>query len=348
MSAMRIVRSRIPTHSGMPAVGSSSAQQAHGGARLPPIGELVSVPEFEALAQAVLPAAAFAKLTGGDRAPFDRMTFRQKLMVDATQLDLSTELLGQPMFAPIVIGPVAAQDQFHPQGELETARGAAAARTTMVVSSRSSYPVRAVAAETDQPLWFQVYADDGPAARSAIREAVDAGMQAVCVTAGGPASAGVRAFEPAPVNWDAIMRIAEGAGVPVIVKGVMTAEDAESAYRHGVQGIVVSDHGAATAGRVAGTPVALLPDIADAAAGRLAVLVDGGFRRGTDILKALALGADAVMLARPIMWGLAPYGAAGVEAVLYLLRNQLARSMAASGRPAIARIDRTLVKIHSR
>ena len=345
---MRTVRPRIPTLFGLPAGGSGFAQQARSGAPLPPIGELVSVPEFEALAQAVLPAAAFAKLAGGNRAPFDRMTFRQKLMVNATQLDLSTELLGRPMFAPLVIGPVAAQGEFHPRGELETARGAAAARTTMVVSSRSSHPLRAVAAETDQPLWFQVYSDDGPAARSAIRKAVDAGVQAVCVTAGGPANAGMPAFEPAPVNWDAVMRIAEGAGVPVLVKGVMTPEDAAAAYRYGVQGIVASDHGSAPAGRVAGTPVALLPDIADAAGGRLAVLVDGGFRRGTDILKALALGADAVLLARPIMWGLAAYGAAGVEAVLFLLRNQLARSMAASGRPAIALIDRTLVKIHSR
>ena len=345
---MRTTRRRLPSLFGFRAGRSGLAQQARNGAPLPPSGELINVQEFEAAAQTALPAAAFAKLAGGNRAPFDRMTFRQKLMVDATQLDLSTELLGQRLFAPTVIGPVAAQDEFHPLGELETARGAAAAGTTMVISSRSSRPVGAIAAETDAALWFQVYSDDGPAARSAIRTAVDAGVRAVCITAGDPAAPGTRAFAPAPVDWDAVMRIAEGAGVPVLVKGVMTAEDADRANRYGVQGIVVSDHGASPAGRAAGAPITVFPDIADAAGGRLAILVDGGFRRGTDVLKALALGADAVLLARPIMWGLAAYGAAGVEAVLYLLHNELARSMVAAGRPAISLIDRALVKIHAR
>ena len=345
---MPFAPSQSPSPDGSRAGAAGFTQRARSGAPLPPSGELVNAQEFEALAQAVLPAAAYAKLAGGNRAPFERMTFRQKLMVNAEQLDLSTELFGQRLFAPIVVGPVAAQGEFHPQGELETARGAAAARAAMVVSSRSSQPVGAIAAETDQPLWFQVYSDDGPAARSAIREAVDSGVKAVCVTAGGPATPGTRGFAPAPVNWDAVMRIADRAGAPIVVKGVMTPEDTDRANHYGVQGIVVSDHGAAPSGRVAGAPVTLLPDIAGAAGGGLAVLVDGGFRRGTDVLKALALGAHAVLVARPIMWGLAAYGSAGVEAVLYLLQNELARSMAASGRPAIDLIDRALVKVHSR
>ena len=318
------------------------------GARLPPIGELINVSEFEAIAEAVLPAAVYARLAGGNRAPFERMTFRQKLMVDATGLDLSTELFGQPLFAPTIIGPVAAQDAYHPRGELETARGAAAASTTMVVSSRSSESVEAIAAETGAALWFQVYSGEGPAARSAIHRAVSAGVKAVCITVNDPAASGRPAFGPPRVDWDAVMRIADGAGVPVVVKGVMTPDDAERANRSGVQGIVVSDHGAGAPGGVAGTPIDVLPEVAAAAGDRLAVLVDGGFRRGTDILKALALGARAVLLARPIMWGLAAYGAAGVEAVLFLLHNELARSMAAAGRPAVALIDRALVKIHTR
>ena len=316
--------------------------------RLPPSGELINVSEFEAAAKAVLPAAVHARLAGGNRAPFERMTFRQKLMVDGTGIDLSTALFGQSLFAPTIIGPVGSQDAYHPQGELETARGAAAASTTMVVSSRSTHGVEAIAAETDAGLWFQVYSDEGPAARSAIRRAVGAGVKAVCITVNDPQAAGRPGFGPPRVDWDAVGRIADGAGVPVIVKGVLTPEDAERAGRHGVQGIVVSDHGAGGPGRVAGTPMDVLPEIAAAAGDRLAVLVDGGFRRGTDILKALALGARAVLLARPIMWGLAAYGAAGVEAVLFLLHNELARSMVAAGRPAVALIDRELVRLDSR
>ena len=305
---MPFARSQSPSPDGSRAGAAGFTQRVRSGAPLPPSGELVSAQEFEALAQAVLPAAEYAKLAGGNRAPFERMTFRQKLMVNAEQLDLSTELFGQRLFAPIVVGPVAAQGEFHPQGELETARGAAAARAAMVVSSRSSQPVGAIAAETDQPLWLQVYSDDGPAARSVIREAVDSGVKAVCVTAGGPATPGTRGFAPAPVNWNAVMRIAERAGASLT----------------------------------------LLPDIAGAAGATLAVLVDGGFRRGTDVLKALALGAHAGLVARSIMWGLAAYGSAGVEAVLHLLQNELARSMAMAGRPAIGLIDRALVKVHSR
>ena len=318
------------------------------GPRLPPSGELINVAEFEAAARTVLPAGVHSRLAGGNRAPFERMTFRQKLMVDATGLDLSTELFGQRMFAPTVIGPVAAQNDFHPEGELETARGAAAASTTMVVSSRSSRGIDVIAAETDAALWFQVYLADGPPARSAIRRAVDAGVKAVCITVNDPLAPAGAAFGPDHVDWEAVSRIADGAGVPVIVKGIMTAEDAAVAASRGMQGLVVSDHGRGAAGRVSGTPIDRLPDIAAAAGDRLAVLIDGGFRRGTDILKALALGARAVLLARPIMWGLAAYGAAGVEAVLFLLHNELARSMAAAGRPAIPLIDRALVKIHTR
>ncbi|MCE2542251.1 MAG: alpha-hydroxy-acid oxidizing protein [Acidobacteria bacterium] len=321
---------------------------SQGGPPLPPSGELINVPEFEAAARAVLPTGVFATLAGGNRAPFERMTFRQKLMVDGTGIDLSTELFGERMFAPTIIGPVSAQNAYHAQGELETARGAAAAKTIMVVSSRSSRSVEAIAAETDAALWFQVYSDEGLAARSAIHRAVGAGVKAVCITVNDPSASDRRAFGPPRVDWDAVNRIADGAGVPVIVKGVLAPEDAERATRHGMQGIVVSDHGAGAPGRVAGAPIDVLPDIAAAAGDRLAVLIDGGFRRGTDILKALALGARAVLLARPIMWGLAAYGAAGVAAVLFLLHNELARSMVAAGRPAVALIDRALVRIHTR
>lgn len=316
---------------------SFTAQSGGAARRLPPSGELVNVPEFEAVAEQAASPAAFRKIAGGDRSAFDRMTFRQRLMVDASQLDLTTELLGSSMFAPMLIGPVSGQRDYHPDGELETVRGAAGAKAVMVVSSESSVGVAAIAREARVPLWFQTYADGQQAQ---VTEALEAGVTALCITVRRPSRA------TAPIDWPAVDRLGRGVGVPVIVKGIMTTDDARAAIDHGAAGIVVSNHGADTLGGRP-SPIDVLPTIADAT-GDLPLLIDGSFRRGTDILKALALGARAVLLARPVMWGLAAYGAAGVQAVFELLQNELARSMAASGRPTIEMIDRALVKIHTR
>ena len=306
------------------------------GTSIPPSGELINVPEFEAVAQMVLSPSVYATIAGGDRASFDRMTFRQRLMVKATDLDLSTELFGTRMFAPILVGPVSGQREFHQNGEVETARGAAAANATMVVSSRSSVQIGEIARQATAPLWFQVYSDDGEQAREAIRPALDAGVAALCITVG------------SPIDWPMVDRLRRGVDVPVLVKGVMSPDEARGAVDHGIQGIVVSNHGAARgSGVFSPMPIDMLTEISEVTGG-LPLLIDGSFRRGTDILKALALGAHAVLLARPAMWGLAAYGAAGVQAVLELLYNELARSMAASGRPTIPMIDRPLVKIHTR
>ena len=126
-----------------------------------PVEELVNVLEFEIEAARVLPPAVLAAIRGSDRRAFERMTFRQRLMVYAMDLDLTTELLGDSMFAPILVGPVAGQQEFHPEGELDTVRGAAVANTTTVISSRSSYPIAQIAAAATAPIWYQVYADDG-------------------------------------------------------------------------------------------------------------------------------------------------------------------------------------------
>ena len=311
--------------------------------RVAPVDEIVAAPEFEQMAELTLSAATFDTIRGGNRGAFDRITFRQRLMVLATDLDLTTELFGYQMFAPIIVGPVGNQRDLHAEGELATARGASAAQTIMVVSRHASFPIEQIAAETDHPLWYQVYAerDVGPV-RDDVAKAVAAGCQVLCVTVG-VSSDGA----PVTVDWAAVEELAQSIDIPVVVKGVMNPDDARIALDRGAQGLVVSNHGGAVGlGDV--LPVDVLPVIADDIGDRAPLLVDGSFRRGSDILKGLALGATAVMLARPMMWGLAAYGAPGVETALRLLITELARNMAASGRPQIDMIDRELVRFDSR
>ena len=312
--------------------------------RLAPRDELVNVLELEDMAKLKLPSSVYATVAGSDRRAFDRMTFRPRRMVYAMDLDLSTEIFGDKMFAPILLGPVFEQRRFHPQGELETARGASAAKTGMVVSNRSSYPIGEIATHLKTAFWYQVYADeDSAAARRQVQGAVDAGCKAVCITVGGPLQG--TSVTPS-IDWRRIDQLREGIEVPVLIKGIMTPEDADTAIQRGAQGIVVSNHGRALQARDA--PIEQLPSIVDTVAGRALVLMDGSVRRGTDILKALALGARAVLLGRPPIWGLAAYGAEGVQTVIELIRLELARSMAASGGPTIESLGRWLVRIHSR
>jgi len=302
--------------------------------RLPPLGELVNALEFEEPAKLTLPPAAFAAIAGGDRAAFDRITFRPRMMVPTLDLDMSVDLLGEPHFTPILIGPVAEQRRFHQDAELATVRGASEARAAVVVSSRSSVPLGEIVAQAKSPLWFSAYADSD--ARRQIDGALTAGCKVICL-----------AVEPsAKPNWQRIATILRGLNAPIVVKGVVTLQDATAALDQGAKGIVVSDHGGAAADKTA--PLEVLPSIVDAVAGRAAVLVDGGFRRGSDVAKALALGAKGVLLARPIMWGLAAYGADGVRTVLELLQNDLARNMGALGAVNLQALTRAMVRVHRR
>jgi len=305
--------------------------------RLAPVLELVNATEFEPMAKLALAPDRFDTISGGQRGSFDKMTFRQRLMVYAMDLDLTTELFGHPMFAPIIVGPVANQDALHPDGELGTARGASAAKAVMVASSESKFPIGQIVGASSQPVWFQAYADAATLQNDASR-AVSAGCKAVCVTVGVSADR-----TPVPTDWSVIERLGQALDVPVVVKGIMSVDDARTAIQRGAEGLVVSSHGG-LAGGVAALPIDVLPAVADAVNGQVPVLVDGSFRRGTDVLKGLALGATAVMVARPPMWGLAAYGAEGVQAVIELLQTELARNMAASGRPTIDMIDRELVR----
>ena len=340
MSTMKITRRQALEAAGMLIAGSPRApgrQLADDPpVRLAPRDELVNVLEFEDQAKLKLSQTAYAAIAGSDREAFDRITFRPRMVVYCMDLDLTTALLGEQMFAPILVGPVSNQKEFHPEGELATARGASAARTVMVVSGRSSYPIARIAAEAKTTFWYQVYAEDNlNAVRTTMQQAIEAGCKAICITV------------ERRMDWTVIDQIRQGVPVPVLLKGIMSPEDATTAIQHGIQGIVVSSYGGPTkAGQPA--PIEVLPKIADAVERRVPVLIDGSFRRGSDILKALALGAQAVLLGRAPMWGLAAYGADGVQTVLELLQTETARKMAGCGKPNIQSIDRSLVKIHAR
>jgi 4-hydroxymandelate oxidase len=275
------------------------------------------------------------------------MTFRPRMGISTADMDLSVTLFGESLFTPILVGPIADQRLYHEDGELGTVRGAAAARTVTIVSSRSSAPLDAIARESPGPLWVGLYADGE--GRSAAEAAVGAGADALFVTVGadyrppeGPRPVSARLE---PVDWRRLDSIRRGLTVPIAIKGVLTPADAASAVERGYQAIVVSDHGYDGAGGIP-SPISTLPAIVDAAGGRIPILVDGSFRRGTDVLKALILGADGVLLGRPVAWGLSAYGADGVQWVLEKMQAERARAFAMVGASRPADLTRSHIRIH--
>jgi isopentenyl diphosphate isomerase/L-lactate dehydrogenase-like FMN-dependent dehydrogenase len=314
----------------------------HGQSPLP--GDLANVFEMRDLARRKLPPDVYATIAGSeDRRAFDRRTFLPRLMINVAKLDLSLKLMGDELFAPMLVGPVSNQSAFHPEAEIEMVRGAAAAKSVVVVSNRSSRKLPDIIAEAKAPVWFQIYPDaQSDVTVAAARNAVESGCRAVFLTVGvQPPKTATK------LDWPIIGRLRQALKVPLLLKGIMNAEEARLAISQGVDGIAVSNHGGIYTSGFA-EPIEMLPSIAEAVNGKVPVLIDGGFRRGTDILKALALGAKAVLLARPPVWGLAAYGAEGVQRVLEMLQTELARSMALCGKPDLKSIDRSLVRLHKR
>jgi len=342
--------------------------------------EPVNISEYEALAQARMEPGAWDFFQGGSddevtlrecRTALERIRLRPRMLVDTSKLDVSTTVLSTPVSMPVLVAPTAHHCLAHPEGECATAQGAGMARTLMIASTFSTRSIEEIAAAASGPLWFQMYSYRGldiPA--QLVRRAEAAGYRAIVVTVDAPQlgkrerdirndfklPAHVRpanvvfdedeSYIPAPtiLTWDSLDWLRGITSLPLLLKGVLTAEDAVMAVERGVQGIIVSNHG----GRqldTAITSIEALPEIVEAVAGRCEVYVDGGIRRGTDILKALALGARAVLVGRPALWGLAVNGAQGVQQVLEILRAELELAMILSGRPTLASIDRSLVKL---
>jgi isopentenyl diphosphate isomerase/L-lactate dehydrogenase-like FMN-dependent dehydrogenase len=304
---------------------------------------------------------------------------RPRVLTDVHEVSTATEVLGGPMSMPILVAPVAYQRMAHPEGEAEMARGVAEAGTAMCLSTLSNTRPADVAAAAPQGRHlFQLYAFDDPGVtRALIDEAVDSGFEALLVTVDAPpggnrerdrrngftmpielgtpgltaATGGKQALSIEEVfaqmnhslNWADVADLASECGVPVFVKGLLTAEDAELALDHGAAGVVVSNHGGRQLDRALATADAL-PEVADALDGRATLLVDGGIRRGVDVATALALGADAVLVGRPALWGLACAGREGVAQILGLLREELELALALLGCTSPAELTRAHVR----
>src|SRR5262245_38119137 len=202
-------------------------------ARLAPRDQLVNVLEYEEQAKATLAANLYASIAGGDRTALDRITLRPRMLQPTVDLDLTVTLFGDPLFAPIIVGPIADQRQFHRDGELATAAGASAAKAAIVISSRSSVPLRDILAKAETPVWYQVFANEA-AARTQARAAASAGCRAICVTIGAaPAAAAASSIvASSKANWPAVAAIVRDSRVPVLVKGVATVDAARTALTH--------------------------------------------------------------------------------------------------------------------
>lgn len=328
----------------MPALGATQSAtavlRADNPAPLPaPRADLVNVPQFEAEARNRLGPARAALITGSDRTVTDRITLRPRMNIPTRDLDLTVTLFGDQHFTPIIVGPIADQKRFHAEGEIATARGAGAAKATMVVSSDASMPLAQIAQAATSPLWLQVYANS-PKLKDVLEGAEAAKARALVVT--------VNANEPdaTPIDWAAIDTVTRNTSLPVIVKGITRPQDAKEAVARGAKSVAVSNWRGGDASALPGT-LLLLGPVVQAIGGQVPVLVDGSFRRGTDILKALGLGAKAVLVGRPVMWGLAAYGAEGVQGVVEMLQTELGRYMCMCGRPSIASIDSSVMRIHA-
>lgn len=313
---------------------------------------------------------------------FARLRLNGRVLAKLANGHTRINLFGDVLEHPIVLAPVAYQKLAHVDGERASVLGAAAVGAAFVVSTEASMTIEELAPLAQTPLWFQVYiqADRG-FTRELVQRAEAAGCRALMLTVDAPISgvrnreqragfalpAGVeavnlRGMQRAPqtvaragtgailgsalldhaATWDDLSWLQAQTRLPMLVKGVTSAVDAARALDHGVAGIVVSNHGGRTLDTLPAS-IDALPPIADVIAGRVPILVDGGIRRGTDVLKALALGASAVMIGRPYVHALAAAGAAGVAHVVHLLRTELEAAMVLTGCATLAAIDRTVI-----
>ncbi len=319
-----------------------------------------------------------------NRAAFERYKLRPRMLVDVSQRDLSTTILGQSLPLPILIAPMAFQCLAHPEGEIATAKAAAKLGSVMVLSTLATTSMEDVASVRSQtPQWFQLYVHrDRGLTRALVERAHAAGFQALCLTVDAPVlgkrekdthnqfvlpsdmelanfsrlahleisyqpgESGLFAYFLEQLNpaltWSDLEWLQSLSPLPLVVKGILRGDDAIRAVEHGAKAVMVSNHG----GRQLDGAIAsidALSEVVAAVGDQVDVLVDGGIRRGTDVLKALALGAKAVLLGRPVLWGLTFAGEAGVKHILELLRDELDLAMALSGCAKLQDIDSSLV-----
>ncbi len=316
-----------------------------------------------------------------NRAAYTHYQLQARRMIDVSKIDLSVELFGARFNSPIVLCPLGAQKAFHPDGEIAVARAAKAREHLQILSTVTSTAVEDVIAARGAPVWFQLYTTSNfDVTTKLVKRAEAAGCPAVAVTVDLPAgrnietalrlartdtrtctachapagsalfsrpmfsqidSAGLQ-ITSASLTWDFIKRLRDVTKMKILIKGLEAGQDADLAITHGADGIIVSNHGGRATDTGRGT-LECLPEIAAVVRGRVPVILDGGVRRGTDVLKALALGATAVGIGRPYIWGLGAYGQSGVDRVLELLDNELRLAMVGVGARNLHEITRASI-----
>ena len=318
-----------------------------------------------------------------NREAFARYFVRSRRLVDVKGVDPSVNILGTRWPTPIIIAPVGSQRAFHAEGELATARAAKSRDHLQILSTVSSTSIEEVAAARGAPVWFQLYTMGGwSGVQSRLRRAEAAGSPVVvltvdlvadwqdrhtllraeradtrdctaCHSGDGIAARGKPMLEGSdydaplmPLTWEFLDRLKDSTSMRVFVKGIVRADDAERCIEHGVDGIIVSNHGGRGDDSGRGT-LDSLAEVAPAVAGRVPLFMDGGIRRGVDIFKALALGADAIMVGRPYIWGLGAFGQAGVERALDILTVELKVAMQGFGTPTVDDIGPEYLGVHN-
>jgi 4-hydroxymandelate oxidase len=318
-----------------------------------------------------------------NREAYGEIALHYSVLRDVSARDTSTKVLGEKISFPVMVAPTAFHRMACAEGECAAARAAGLAGTIMVVSTLSTTTIEDIAAAAKGPLWFQLYIyKDRGATADLIRRAEAAGCRALVLTvdaqvwgrreadvrnnfklpdgltmanlaehakqmfpAGIPGS-GLAAYvaqmlDPS-LSWRDLAWLREQTKLPILLKGIVRADDAKLAVEHGIAGVIVSNHGGRQLDTAPAT-IEVLPRVVDAVAGKIPVLVDGGIRRGTDVVKAIALGAQAALIGRPILWGLAAGGEEGAFRVLEMLRSEFDLAMALCGAKSVAGLDRSIL-----
>lgn len=311
-----------------------------------------------------------------NRDAFDHVKLRMRRLIDPTNVDMRVTLFGREYPTPIYLTPLSSQRAFHEDGELASARAAKVKNHLMVLSTVTTTSIEEVTKERDAPVWYQLYPlNDWDATKDMIQRAEASGSEVLVLTVDLAAGSNrltlermsridtrdcskchsENRFERKPMvskkpgiefesklTWDYVEKLKESTKLKLVIKGIETAEDAQLALQHGVDGVIISNHGGRASETGRGT-LESLPEIAAVINKKIPVLIDGGFRRGTDIFKALALGADGIGIGRPYIWGLASFGQEGVEAVLQILRDELYMVMGQAGTATIKEINRSYI-----
>ena len=304
------------------------------------------------------------KTMTANRQVFDDWQIRVRRLIDISQVDLSVEVLGESLHSPIILAPIGSQQLIHETGEIGTARGAG--RHLMICSTASSFSIEDIAAQATGPLWFQLYASKHrPFMKALLDNAEQAGCRTLVLTIDAPTIgnreaerwfrtagngkgprlsmgnfdnyAGKKNIGDPSMTWEIVDWLRANTSMKIVLKGIVTREDARLCRRYGVDGIIVSNHGGRQEESNRAT-LDCLTEVIDGVDNEIEVLIDGGFRRGTDIFKALGLGARAVCIGRPQVWGLGAFGEKGVSRVLSLLRAELVRIMKFAGVTRVADI----------